>query len=556
MAIIQPLSNVNKADVIFIADACHAGKLAGSAVNGTQATARALSSASDDLVRVAKIMSCQPNEFSREGREWGGGHSVFTYYLIDGIIGLADTDGDNKVSLFELQNYLQTNVRKAVAPSKQLPLVTGNLDLVMARVDPEAKQKLLEEKNPGLAEQPTTQPTLTKAPAAPPALPGDSLTLARYKLFGKALEQKHFLYPEKESAYALYMLLKDNESIAPFLPQMRDGLVSGLQDEAQKAINDYLAASPEELSRRWSYDTVYQYYPQYLEKAAELLGPQHFSFTDLKAKQLYFEGLNLRLKGEREKDPTLFSAAQQRQELVLMLSPNAPYAFNELGLLARRNGKYQESITYFNKALEVAPTWPLAQTNLCGSLLDLDHIDEAIIHCNLAIESDSLFAQAYYNLGVAYREKTDYKQAISNYRNSIRLDSNYVNAYFKLGSAYYFIGEKEKAKEMWQTCIQKQPNSPEAFNNLAALAMENGDFPKALTLLNEATRIKPNYTSALYDTALVLGQLKENEKSLDALQAALASGYKRKQRILDAPELEQVRELPRFQQLMQQYFPE
>lgn len=85
-------------------DACHAGKLAGSGIGGTSATASALQK---QFANEVKIMSCQPNELALEGEEWGGGRGVFSYHLVDALTGLADKNNDGTVSLLETERSLQ-----------------------------------------------------------------------------------------------------------------------------------------------------------------------------------------------------------------------------------------------------------------------------------------------------------------------------------------------------------------------------------------------------------------------------------------------------------------
>ncbi len=68
--VVSTLSLENKAKVILITDACRSGKLAGGNVNGSQLTNANLSR---QFANEIKIMSCQPNEYSIEGEQWGGG---------------------------------------------------------------------------------------------------------------------------------------------------------------------------------------------------------------------------------------------------------------------------------------------------------------------------------------------------------------------------------------------------------------------------------------------------------------------------------------------------
>ncbi|GAB5554725.1 MAG: hypothetical protein Sapg2KO_43160 [Saprospiraceae bacterium] len=89
----------NDVQVIMISDACRSGNLAGAKVNGTQATSALIAK---QFANEIKILSCQPNELSVEGKQWGGGRGCFSFHLLDGLYGFADQNEDLKVDLFEL----------------------------------------------------------------------------------------------------------------------------------------------------------------------------------------------------------------------------------------------------------------------------------------------------------------------------------------------------------------------------------------------------------------------------------------------------------------------
>ncbi|MFA6540817.1 MAG: caspase family protein [Bacteroidota bacterium] len=58
------------------------------------------------------ISATDNGEYSKEGKEWGDGHGVFTYYLAMGIKGGANTDFDQYVTLNELYTFVLKNVRQ------------------------------------------------------------------------------------------------------------------------------------------------------------------------------------------------------------------------------------------------------------------------------------------------------------------------------------------------------------------------------------------------------------------------------------------------------------
>ena len=62
---------------------------------------------------VVVLTSADDEEVSREDARWGGGHGVFTHYLLEGMTGKADRDPqDGVVTLGELFDYVRESVRK------------------------------------------------------------------------------------------------------------------------------------------------------------------------------------------------------------------------------------------------------------------------------------------------------------------------------------------------------------------------------------------------------------------------------------------------------------
>ncbi|MEZ4919187.1 MAG: caspase family protein [Saprospiraceae bacterium] len=539
--IVQSLSVEKKVQVLLIADACHSGNLAGSAMKGTTGLAKALSVPLGDEF---KILSCQPHEFSKEGKKWGGGHGLFTYYLIKGLLGEADVNKDYSVTLLELERYLGKEVPEEALPDSQIPVVlASNKSSEIAKVD-ESVLDAIRDKLKEPAEQ------------ANEAV-NDSLIWKRYDQFLLALQKKHLLFPNESSAYAIYMEIKDEEVMREKESEMRRKLIAALQDEAQQAINDYLEADPRELRLRWQHDGRYENYPIYLERAAELVGESHFLYKTLQARSLYFKGLNMRMQGERDKTPELYAEAEALQKHVLELQPNAAYAYNELGLLARRQSAFEQSVSYFELALTQSPTWVLAHTNLCASYNNLDEYKKGIEACKSALYFDSTFALAHYNLGSIYSSQGDYKNAIEAYRKSIQYNPDYAQNYFKLGNALYFEGQQQEAKSMWILCTMKDPKYPVAFKNLGEVSLDDGNLSEAEIWFRGAVQADPNYGSGLYMLSVVLSMQNRTQEAIDALKGSLDAGYKiKKAEILEEEAFKSMLTESGFQQVIQSHFPE
>ncbi|MCX6984832.1 MAG: caspase family protein, partial [Lentisphaerae bacterium] len=100
--------------VVVIADACHSGGVGqaydiarratrGIEINPISSSLQNLSKIGDG---VAVISASDDKQFSQESHLWGGGHGVFTYFLLKGLNGEADYNKDGSVTLGELIPYL------------------------------------------------------------------------------------------------------------------------------------------------------------------------------------------------------------------------------------------------------------------------------------------------------------------------------------------------------------------------------------------------------------------------------------------------------------------
>lgn len=496
--IISTLSLQTKARVLVITDACRAGKLAGNDIGGIQITANNLAK---QYANEVKIMSCRPEELSLEGMGWGGGRGVFSYYFLNGLAGLADRNGDGVVNVQEIERYLEDWVPKATAPHNQNPMTAGNKGTAIGRVDPAALAAL--QHNDDLQNLSNTL-LASNDKGVLDALAKDPSALAQYNSFKQALKEGRLLTPEEQSAWRLYEQLKDKAVLAPFHNLMRRNLAAALQDEAQQAMNAYLKADPTELRKRWKFsDRHYENFPEYLSKAAELLGEEHPLYKSLNARAHYFTGLNYRLRGEKTKTPALYNLALIELQECLKLEPDAAYAYNERGLLNRRLKAYKAAIADFERAYSLSPGWILPWANLAGIYNNLDDYDNAEIAGREAVRLDSTFALAQYNLGVNYQFKSDLPAAKTHYQKAIQNDPDYALAYFNLGLIYYGENDFAQAEHVWNQYHQLVPDDPDGLLNLGEVAVKRNQNEKALGLFKKALDLDPNYALA----HLSIGQL-------------------------------------------------
>jgi len=117
------LASSKNVKVIIILDACRAGKLITTEENRVM-TQKILN---QQWANSLKYVSCQANQSSVEGSEWGNGHGAFTYFLIKGIMGESDQDDNQLIIGGELGDYLVDSIRLSTN-RKQTPIYSGTYD--------------------------------------------------------------------------------------------------------------------------------------------------------------------------------------------------------------------------------------------------------------------------------------------------------------------------------------------------------------------------------------------------------------------------------------------
>ncbi|TNE46840.1 MAG: hypothetical protein EP344_19960, partial [Bacteroidetes bacterium] len=420
-AIVSTLALQNKSEVVLITDACRAGKLAGASAGGAQITN---SNLSRQFANEVKILSCQPDEFSIEGEQWGGGRGVFSYHLVDGLYGLADNNGDGQITLFEIGRYLEDRVATEAAPHSQFPMTAGSKATRMANVDAGALALLKKQR---LNETPVLT-TIDSKGFEDGVLAGiDTVWQQKYQQFVAAVEAGQLLDAPigQHAAYDLYLELSKAVELKKLHGTMQRNLAAALQDEAQQSINAYLEANPSELQKRYDGEKDYGRYPRYLQKAAEILGEKNFYYPFLMAKLYYFEGLQLRLDADRNGNSGGWQLAIDKQSKALEYQPHSPYILNELGVLHTRLKLDESAFEYYEKAIELAPEWGLPYANYSVGLHYTGNQEKAIEYGEKALSLMNDFPNIYNYMAWLYTNSFSYLDKSNWKRRGVELQDNF-----------------------------------------------------------------------------------------------------------------------------------
>lgn len=473
------LSVKTKAKVILITDACHSGNLAGSDFKGNLLVGEQLKTIQNNEIRIT---SCAPEQLSVEDKKWGGGRGVFSFYLINGLTGMADKEKDGNVSVKEISNYLQTSLSNDLILKQkkhiQTPIIKGLDAFKLAKVDQTVLANLQQNVDQSVASE-------ADLPPLPPDVSAYFFSLLENRLPEKLFRFKTLstlqpkdipmamlddslfwneLRPEKTLMDKLKQKLQSNPDA---LKRFNRRLVEVLSTRGQSIINLYLSGDEQEIERRRYYNSVnndYDVYAKMFEVALKLVDGSSPLSKILNIKYQYFSGVALRLQIHLVKEPMpLIDRALEFQNAALLLEENAAYIHNELGLLFKLKQNFDKAISSFAKATDIAPTWAIPWSNLSNIALRHKQYDKALRMAKKAIELQASYSASYINLGNIYAEKGDYLLAEEYFRKSIELSSRHYLPFERLGYLYLHTTQYALADSFFhEAAIRKQGyNIPE-----------------------------------------------------------------------------------------------
>ena len=188
----------------------------------------------------------------------------------------------------------------------------------------------------------------------------------------------------------------------------------------------------------------------------------------------------------------------------LAKNPDCSMAHNNLGMLLSNQGRIEEAMEHYHKALQIKPNYWEALNNLGSALIVKGRFEEAIENYYKALQINPNYTEVLDNLGAAFAAQGRFEEAIENFRKAIQINPNNAKALNNLGIALAAQGRVEEAIENYRRAIQINPNFSEALDNLGIALAAQGRVEEAIENYRQAIRINPNFSEALDNLGIAL----------------------------------------------------
>ncbi|HVG78896.1 MAG TPA: tetratricopeptide repeat protein [Patescibacteria group bacterium] len=122
--------------------------------------------------------------------------------------------------------------------------------------------------------------------------------------------------------------------------------------------------------------------------------------------------------------------------------------------------QWDDAIAAYRRVVSIDPTYAAAWNNLGLLLHRLGRYDEARDSYVTALEQDERCCEAVYNLGSLAEDRGDLEEAVRCYRLALALSPDYADAHFNLAGALARSGHADDAIVHWQRYLDLDAGSP------------------------------------------------------------------------------------------------
>ncbi len=257
------------------------------------------------------------------------------------------------------------------------------------------------------------------------------------------------------------------------------------------------------------------------------------------------------------------------------------------------------ALPMFKKAIEIDENYALAYTGLADCFSEIfmyfdrtdTNLQQALIASKKALELDPQLAEAHSARGLALSQNNQYEEAEKEFKSAIQLNPKLFNAYYRFGRMFKSLGKQLKAAEQFKMAAKIEPDNYQPLLFLTSsykdLNMEtemleankqtldvlknhldfNPDDARALYLgagalifankpeealqwTEKAISINPNEIVVLYNATCIYSLLGKIDLALDYFNKAIEAGYASRNWIDNDTDLDNIRNLPRFQTIL------
>ena len=234
----------------------------------------------------------------------------------------------------------------------------------------------------------------------------------------------------------------------------------------------------------------------------------------------YFDAIHLLAvvsasQGKYEESITYYKRA-------LELNKKDPSVLNNLGSSLNALGKNSEALLAFKGSLKIDPAIPEFWYNVGNTLCDLERYEEAVIYYERSLEINPEYYQALNNFGLALFKLNRHSESLTYFDRAYLLNEYFLDCLINKGEALKELKRYEESLACNQRVLTMNPEYVEAWSNQGLVLNELKRYDEAMAHYDKALSLKPDYHEAWSNKGVTLSELKRYDEAMAHYDKALS----------------------------------
>ncbi|KAE8743770.1 hypothetical protein FOCC_FOCC009601 [Frankliniella occidentalis] len=303
---------------------------------------------------------------------------------------------------------------------------------------------------------------------------------------------------QKQSAEGLMALLREIGTAYQHLSQYN----------CRKAIECLEALPPQHFNTGW---------------VLALMGKAYFELSDFETSLRYFREVRDRephrtqmmeimstVLWHLQREVELSALAQELVEQDRM----SPAAWCAAGNCFSLQKEHDAAIKFFQRAVQVDPSFAYAYTLLGHEYVTTEELDRAMSTFRSAVRLDSRHYNAWYGIGTIYSKEEQYQLAEFHFKKALAIHPQSSILMCHIGVAQHALQKADKALQTLSDAVANDPKNPLCKFHRASIFFAAGRYAEALKELEELKEIVPKESLVYYLTGKVHKKLGNSHLSL------------------------------------------
>jgi tetratricopeptide (TPR) repeat protein len=215
--------------------------------------------------------------------------------------------------------------------------------------------------------------------------------------------------------------------------------------------------------------------------------------------------------------PEAIKAFVKSKLLSTEVVPDPPSRHAHQGLAALENGRLDEAISAFDKAIKLDPDFAIGYEYRGRAWGYRKESDRALADFNqvISLTKNSGYSRGYYRRGHVWSKKREFDKAIADFSEVIRIDlSDVGKGLYTRGLVYTLKKDHDMALADFNEVIRLNPSHWKAYDYRASIWSDKKDYDMAIANYSEVIRLRPRDMRPHMDRARVRELMKDMDGAI------------------------------------------